>query len=157
MSLMIRPRLLAVASCAAVALTGCAAFSDTDRTTAEDAAPTVLASFYPLEYLATELGGDRVHVEAVTPPGADPHNIELSPRTVAEFEEAALVVYVSGFQPAVDDAVDVTGARAFDAAEHTELLTTEETGHDHDDDHGHEDAHAHAADAGAPLDPQLWL
>src|SRR5690625_856761 len=163
MSLMIRPRLLAVTSLAAVALTGCAAFSDTARDDGGgEGAPTVLASFYPLEYLAAEIGGDRVEVGSITPPGADPHNVELAPRTVAELEEAALVLYVSGFQPAVDEAVDVTGARAFDAGEHTALLTTAQTGHDHadhdhdhadDQDHPHEDDHAD----GAPLDPHSWL
>ena len=37
--------------------------------------------------------------------GAEPHDLELTPRDVAELADADLVVYLSGFQPAVDDAV----------------------------------------------------
>ena len=144
---------------ALLTLGGCAAFSSESddgatpgSTGATDAAVTVLASFYPLEYLSQEIGGERVAVSSLTPPGVDPHNVELSPRTVSDMEGAELVVHIGGFQPAVDEAVSVTGARAFDAAEHTELLTTGETGHDHDD-HGHE-GHDHSAE---PLDPHFWL
>ncbi|HLT85718.1 MAG TPA: metal ABC transporter substrate-binding protein [Phototrophicaceae bacterium] len=165
---MISRRVVPLSLAAALTLSGCAAFSsDSSGGGADDGGPdagsttTVLASFYPLEYLAAEIGGERVSVGSLTPPGADPHTVELSPRTVAEMEQAHLVVHLGGFQPAVDEAVAATGTPAFDAAEHTELLTTADTGHDDHEGHdhapgeGHEDeAHAHD---GEPLDPHFWL
>ncbi len=139
-----------------LALGGCAAFQADDVGTEEDdgggGAVTVFASFYPLEYLAGQIGGDRVEVSSLTPPGADPHSVELAPRTVADLGEADLAVVLSGFQPAVDEALSVTGVPVFDAGEHTELLTTEETGHDHSHDDDHEHGHAEGT-----LDPHFWL
>jgi zinc transport system substrate-binding protein len=44
-------------------------------------------------------------VANLTPPGAEPHDLELGPRQVAAVGEADLVVYLAGFQPAVDEAV----------------------------------------------------
>ena len=164
-----RPRGLLPLVVAALALSGCAAFSEEPATTTGDdgepGAPAVLTSFYPLQYLAEEIGGERVSVSSLTPPNVDPHTVELAPRTVAEMDHATLVVYLSGFQPAVDEAVAISAAPAFDARDHTQLLTTAQTGHDHshDDDHAGDDHDAHDADdaphdhAGEPTDPHFWL
>ena len=45
-------------------------------------------------------------VHSLTEPGAEPHDLELTPADVASVVDADLVVYLAGFQPAVDDAVD---------------------------------------------------
>ncbi|WP_426592487.1 metal ABC transporter substrate-binding protein [Cellulomonas sp. McL0617] len=84
----------------------------------------VMASFYPLQFVAEQVGGDRVTVRSLTPPGAEPHDIELSPAQVSRLDRADLVVYLSGFQPAVDDAVALTNpAHVVDAAQDTTLMT----------------------------------
>src|SRR5438105_1969165 len=71
---------------------------------------TVVAAFYPLAFVAQQLGGPRLRVENLTPPGAEPHDIELTPRDVGGIQEADVVLYLShGFQPAVEQAV--AGAR----------------------------------------------
>jgi zinc transport system substrate-binding protein len=41
----------------------------------------------------------------LTHPGAEPHDLELTPRQVASLTTATLVIYERGFQPAVDEAV----------------------------------------------------
>src|SRR4051812_37188232 len=65
----------------------------------------VVAAFYPLAFAAERIGGPSVHVENLTPPGAEPHDIELTPREVGEIQTAAVVLYLShGFQPAVEQA-----------------------------------------------------
>ena len=62
----------------------------------------VVASFYPVAEAATQVGGDAVHVENLTPPGVEPHDIELTTRDVDKIEDADLVLYLGkGFQPAV--------------------------------------------------------
>jgi zinc transport system substrate-binding protein len=67
---------------------------------------TVVAAFYPLAFAAERIGGPQVHVENLTPPGAEPHDLELAPKAVARIETADVVLYLShGFQPAVSDAV----------------------------------------------------
>src|SRR5690606_11935874 len=67
--------------------------------------PRVVAAFYPLQFVAARVGGDRITVTGLTPPGAEAHDLELVPSQVADLTEADLVLYLSGFQPAVDDAV----------------------------------------------------
>jgi zinc transport system substrate-binding protein len=68
---------------------------------------TVVAAFYPLAYAAERIGGASFHVDNLTPPGAEPHDLELTPKTVARIEQADVVLYLShGFQPAVSKAVD---------------------------------------------------
>ncbi|MBD0329835.1 MAG: zinc ABC transporter substrate-binding protein [Thermoleophilia bacterium] len=70
----------------------------------------VVAAFYPLAFAAAQVGGNAVAVENVTPAGAEPHDAELSARTVERLRGADVVLYLGdGFQPAVERAV--AGAR----------------------------------------------
>src|SRR4051794_39189517 len=76
----------------------------------------VVTAFYPLQFLARTVGGDAVDVTDLTKPGAEPHDVELTARQVARISDAALVVYLRGFQPAIDQAVRMEAqGRAFDA------------------------------------------
>lgn len=130
--------------------------------------PAVLASFYPLQYVAEKVGGDLIQVRSLTPPGAEPHDLELSPNAVAELEDAELVVYLSGFQSAVDDAVERTSpGLVVDAAG----IAGGGAGNDDDAavDHGEHAGHGDAAEESAPAgdehaghghaaaDPHFWL
>ena len=72
--------------------------------------PTVVTSFYPLEFVTREIAGDDIRVVNLTQPGVEPHDLELKVRQVAEVAEAKLVVYESKLQPAVDEAVDQNAA-----------------------------------------------
>jgi zinc transport system substrate-binding protein len=158
---------------AALALSSCASGSgDPSTATAGDAGETlsVQASFYPLQYVTERVGGDLVQVESLTPAGAEPHDLELSPAAVDGLRTADAVVYLSGFQPAVDDAVaqaapehaldavhaGVEGEEAHSAEEH-EAAEASHSGEAHgeekpaeepagDDGHGHEGE-----------DPHFWL
>jgi zinc transport system substrate-binding protein len=88
--------------CVAVALlvAGCGAPSGAKGKT------PVVAAFYPLAFAAEQVGGARVDVHNLTPPGAEPHDIELTPGDVGRLQQADVVLYLShGFQPAVEQAV----------------------------------------------------
>jgi zinc transport system substrate-binding protein len=66
---------------------------------------TVVASFYPLAYAAEEVGNGGIDVENLTPGGAEPHDLEVSPQDVAAIREADLVLLLGdGFQPQLEDA-----------------------------------------------------
>jgi len=66
---------------------------------------TVVASFYPLAYAAEEVGNGGIDVENLTPAGAEPHDLEVSPQDVAAIREADLVLLLGdGFQPQLEDA-----------------------------------------------------
>ncbi|MFV2082933.1 metal ABC transporter substrate-binding protein [Micromonospora sp. LOL_021] len=167
-------RTVATTAGALLALGGTAACAqDGGDGSADDATVGVVAAFYPLQFLAERIGGDAVTVNGLAPPGAEPHDLELSPRQVGEVSDADLVVYLSGFQPAVDAAVEQeAGDHAFDVVEVEPLLDATDGGHSHDhdgaDEHpeedghgseeepGHEDEADHAEETGAK-DPHLWL
>lgn len=79
---------------------------------------SIVASFYPLSEAAERVGGPFVAVTNLTPPGVEPHDLELDPGQVTEIAEADLVLYLGeGFQPAVQDAVGVVAE-----GEHVDLL-----------------------------------
>lgn len=84
----------------------------------------VVASFYPLAYAASYVGGDRVSVHDLTPAGAEPHDLELSVRDVARVRSADLVVFLGGgFQPAVEDAAAQADGETVDVLEELGLAT----------------------------------
>ena len=73
----------------------------------------VVASFYPLAWATEQVTGDDVL--NLTPPGVEPHDIELSPRDVETIRNAKLAVYIGGgFQPAVEDAVGARDGASLD-------------------------------------------
>ncbi|EST22586.1 metal ABC transporter substrate-binding protein [Streptomyces niveus] len=121
----------------------------------------VVASFYPMQYLAEEIGGSHVDVSTLTKPGVEPHDLELGTRQAAQLGEADYILYLKGIQPAVDEAITAAGVKnTVDAASLTTLEKHgAEVGHDHGDEHaGEEHAeedHAHEGEAGT--DPHIWL
>jgi zinc transport system substrate-binding protein len=113
----------------------------------------VVASFYPLEFIARTVGGDAVHVTTLTAPGVEPHDLELTPKQVGAIASAKLVVYEKDLQPAVDEAVEQNAKDAgFDVAPAAQL---EATGADFEE-HG-DGAVAPAAHKDNALDPHFWL
>ena len=81
--------------------------------TSSNGRKSVIAAFFPVAYAAQRIGGHAYEVENLTPSGVEPHDLELSPRTVARIESGDIVLYLGhGFQPAVSDAAKMaTGVR----------------------------------------------
>lgn len=148
--------LTAVTALGAVSLSACSGAGAVGNTDKFD----VVASFYPMQFLAERIGGEHVNVTTLTEPGQEPHDLELSTRQTARLGEADAIVYLKSLQPAVDEAVAQSGVRTvIDAAELTELEDHGTGGHSHgDEDEGeeHADDEEHEEDEGA-LDPHVWL
>jgi zinc transport system substrate-binding protein len=109
----------------------------------------VAAAFYPLAFAAEEIAGSTADVTNMTPPGAEPHDVELSVRDVERIRSADFVLYLgASFQPAVTDAAAEASGKTVDLLEGLELREATEDGHSHDED-GHED--------GGAADPHVWL
>ena len=138
---------------ATAAVSGCAA---SEGQGAGSATVDVAAAFYPLEYAVGQVGGEHVHVSTLTKPGAEPHEVELTPRQVGSIAGADLVVYEKHFQPAVDDAVQGQAKdHALDVSPAARLtLTATEADHEHAGESASE--HEDHAEQGAP-DPHFWL
>lgn len=57
----------------------------------------------------------------LTPAGAEPHDLELTPREVADVQGASLVLYLGGgFQPALEEAVERSDVKAIDVLQAAE-------------------------------------
>ena len=167
-------RILAAACAAATALTlsACISPSTSNGGSSKDGKLTVMASFYPLQYLAEKIGGEHVSVTSLTPEGAEPHDLELSPKMVDSLSSADAVSYLAGFQSAVDEAIeqqapktviDVSpaaelieaGTDANHPSEDEEDATDEaQSGETEAHEHDHE-GHDHHHDMSA--DPHFWL
>ena len=166
-----------------VTLSSCAAFSDAGAAGdgSSDGTVTVAAAFYPLEYVASRVAGDRAVVEGLTSPGQEAHDAELSIQQTATLAEADLTVFLDGFQPTVDSAVEQgTGGAVLEVGEtvglrelgkehadeahsedeeahsgEEEAHSEEEEGHSEDEEgHSEDDGHGHGA---GDLDPHFWL
>jgi zinc transport system substrate-binding protein len=94
--------ILIFTSALSVVAAGCGGGSGTAASAGKD---EVVAAFYPLAFAASEIGGTSVDVKNLTPPGAEPHDLEVSPQDVAAVREADLVLLLGrGFQPQLEDA-----------------------------------------------------
>jgi zinc transport system substrate-binding protein len=72
----------------------------------------VVTAFYPLEMIANRLGGDSVAVTNLTPPGGEPHDLELKPSDVRKVRGADLIFYLDdGFQPTLEDVIRTFSGR----------------------------------------------
>ncbi|MEU6764673.1 metal ABC transporter substrate-binding protein [Streptomyces sp. NPDC046853] len=142
------------------ALSACSSSSAADKN--GDGKLNVTASFYPMQYLAQEIGGEHVSVDTLTKPGVEPHDLELSPKQTAYLGESDFILYLKGIQPAVDDAIGQSGVKnTVDAATLTKLekhgsgVGHDHGGEEHSDEHAEEEEHGHESEAGA--DPHIWL
>ena len=132
----------ALAVAFSLALTGCSA----GVTAAADERLSVQVAFYPFAFVAERVGGDAVRVTSLTAPGTEPHDLELAPRQVAALATADLVIFQSGFQPAVDTAVEqAQPARVVDSALFLTMLT------------GTGDGEEQVTDRATNKDPHTWL
>ncbi|MFH9348231.1 metal ABC transporter substrate-binding protein [Kitasatospora sp. NPDC017646] len=139
--------LTATALAASLALTACGGSSSAKGT---DGKLNVVASFYPMEFLAQQIGKDHVSVTDLTAPGVEPHDLELTAKQVAGVQKADAILYLKGLQPTVDQAVDQASAKTkIDATAASPLV-------DHHLDEGAEGGDAHQ-DKGPAGDPHIWL
>ncbi|MPZ90990.1 MAG: zinc ABC transporter substrate-binding protein [Actinobacteria bacterium] len=140
--------LLALAALVLLAA-GCGTDGDDPAASQE---PKIIAAFYPLEFVAAEIAGGNAGVTNLSPPGVEPHDLELAPDQIRSLAQADLVLYIGeGFQPAVEDVVgELSGTAVIDGLEAQDELI--EGGDPHEDEEGHEDELEEGA-----TDPHVWL
>ena len=115
--------------------------------------PTVVASIYPMQYFAERIGGDRVEVVGLVPPGVEAHGFELTARDLLTISEADVIVmngldlelWLERALESLGDDISGTVVRAA-YAEAALPFEEDEHGHDDEDEHGHEDEDEHGHD-----------
>lgn len=121
----------------------------------------VAASFYPLQWVAERVGGDLVDVRVLTPPGTEPHDVEVTAQDRVWLERSDVVLHLGqGFQPGIDRALRTLGdgVRQVDllAAPGLELLPVPAGADEHGEDE-EEGQDEHADESGPRWDPHVWL
>jgi len=144
--------LVAVAALVLLAATSCAEAGDSGS-----GEPEIIAAFYPLEFVALEVSGESAHVTNLSPPGVEPHDLELAPGQVRSLAQADLVLYLGrGFQPAVEDVVgELSDTATIDGLETQDGLIA--GGDAHEDEEGHQDDDDEEGHEEEASDPHFWL
>lgn len=115
---------------AIIAVTGLAAMATACASAASSPKRLrIVVSHYPFAFVAEQLVAADGHVDDLTPPGAEPHDIALSTTRVNHLLDANLIIYLgtAGFQPAVTKLAQQRGKVALDVAVVGQVL--------HDDPH----------------------
>ena len=127
---------------------------------------TVVTTLFPMYDFAKIIGGDKVEVSLLLPPGVEPHSFEPKPSDIARINQAAIFIYTGEFmEPWAKDIIagisgkkiivvdSSTGVNMIPAAQHHEHHEHEGLEH-HDAHNEHEihEEHEHGF-----MDPHIWL
>lgn len=148
----------------------------------EETVLDIYTTAYPLVYFTERIGGERVNVESIYPPGANEHNFEPTQQDMIALAEADLLFYTGlGLEGFIDSAkntlsrenvelvatADAISDEELEAAEsHGEeshdIETREEESHDdHAEEESHDsDAHeeeSHDEHDHGSVDPHVWI
>ena len=108
-----------------------------------DGRASVVASFYPLAEAAQRIGGACVSVTNLTPPGVEPHDLELTPDDVEALATSDVVLLMGGgFQPAVEEGAAASDGMVIDVLAVADVTLPPPPS---------------VADDGLSVDPHLWL
>ncbi|GAB2693123.1 metal ABC transporter substrate-binding protein [Paenibacillus thermoaerophilus] len=148
-------------------IAGCGGRSDV---TIVEGKTNVVASFYPLSYMAKEIGGEYVNAINLVPTGVEPHDWSPNSRERKAIEDADVLLYngagLEGWVDDVLDSLDKTGMIVVEASKGLDLIRVdekdadehgaEESGHEHEhEDEQHESGHGHQHES--DVDPHVWV
>ena len=120
-----------------------------------------VATIFPLADWARTVGGDRVEVVQLLPPGVEAHAFSPTPRDAARLRAADLFLYCGpAMEPWAADlaaGAGLAGARLFQADRHVSPLAGPGAPPAPAHEHGPDCDHGHARAGGAGVDPHFWL
>lgn len=137
---------------ALVLLAGCG--SNQAKTADQASSPKIkiVATVYPVYEFVKKVGGDKVDVVMLIPPGAEPHDWEPTAKDITRIKDAKIFAYHgAGFEP-VEKLLtkDVLGAAMpVEVSKGVAKLADHHDG----DEHKKDDKHAHEGDSHMWLDP----
>lgn len=115
----------------------------------------VYASFYPVYYLAEQIGRDKIDLNIIIPNGSEPHDYEPSMREMANAENSNIFIYNgAGMEPWAEklaNNLNGKGVKTLNLSQYVELVEVFEEEYDDHDDGDHDD-HNHGL-----YDPHIWL
>lgn len=102
----------------------------------------VAATIYPLEYLVSSIGGDRVSVETIVPAGVEPHDFEPTARDLSRVMESDVVVIIGGkFDSWINGLIPDMEKKGIELIDATDILS----------------ASGSVLEKDGQIDPHVWL
>ncbi len=98
----------------------------------EDKPVRVFCTIYPLYDFAKNIGGDKIDLYCLVPPGTEPHQWEPSPKDLAQIQKADLLIYCgAGMESWIDKVLKVVagpGLTVVEASGDIQLLSSQGNG-----------------------------
>ncbi len=118
----------------------------------------VSASFYPVAFLAEQIGGDLVSVKTVVPPGMEPHDFDPSLRDITDMYQSKLVLVngagIDSWAERLEGDFQEQGAKVFVLSRSVDMIPATEQHEEDEADHEEDQAEDHDF---VVLDPHFWL
>ena len=115
---------------------------------------SISSSVYPLYEFAKAVGGDKVEVSMILPPGTDIHSYEPKPMDLIRINSSDIFIYISEYlEPWAKEIINSTGNSKISIIKASEGINITESGHSHDKDEDTDsDDHNDLSE-----DPHIWL
>lgn len=109
-----------------VAASACSNSTDPRTRHTDDGPVSVAAAFYPIAEIVSRVGGDRVDVLNLTPPGRDAHDAEITAKQMEQLGEAAVTFYLGdNFQPNIQSALSSVRGEVVDLLASARTITAQ--------------------------------
>ncbi|WP_224412606.1 metal ABC transporter solute-binding protein, Zn/Mn family, partial [Oscillatoria salina] len=139
--------------------------SQTSNLEATESQLEVMVSIPPQKYFVERIGGDRVNVSILLPPGASPATYEPKPQQLQSLSDADAYVRIHvPFENAWWERISSANSdlQVIDLTEDIDRMPMAFDHHHHGEEgeHGHDEAHGHneaEAETGTNPDPHIWL
>ena len=106
----------------------------------------VIASIVPLADFAKQVGGERIDVQLLLPPGASPHTYEPTPKALREVNDAKVFIKIgAGLENWAEKIITASGNKGLiivDSSKGIQLIR---------------DVHSHHSSHNLYADPHIWL
>jgi zinc transport system substrate-binding protein len=117
---------------------------------------TVVTTLFPLYDFAKKIGGDKVDVSLLLPPGVEPHSFEPTPGDIARINKADIFIFTGEFMEPwahrIISTIDNKKIIIIDASKDVNLIPAVQR-HEHHESHEHKEDHHELSQ----LDPHIWL
>lgn len=151
------PNYITIIFSSLILLVGCTTVSTTGDSGQDESEEKikVYTTIYPIYEFAQAVGGNKVQVVNLIPPGQDPHHWEPTPSVIAGMRNADMFIYNGVGMEAWLGKVIKNYPRmvAVDTSAGTDLITAQ----DHDEDSHGGCKYSHHKDDGIVYDPHIWL
>jgi len=147
--------ILAILALFAITAAGCGSQTNTYKPAEQKI--KVITTIYPVYEFAKQVGGDKIDVSMLIPPGAEPHDWEPTAKEMAQIKSAKLFLYHgAGLEP-IEKLTKKETLGDTKAVEISKGLVYADTSHEDEDSHPPEIAkdhkHNHESDSHLWLDP----